>query len=119
MTVKNHVRETSMQQLDLAEAAMNPRRVDKMSDVEEAIVKWEAAVQRYHDSLPLGAGPEYRINKRRQVKLLMRTLSADLQDKALMDKSSDSYDSVEHPEDSVLQRVRDPAPSCLRSRHRS
>ena len=79
--MRDHTKRTPAETFRLEEPAPHPHKCDKQADLPQHIVKWEAAVRRYHESLP-ATWPD-RLSERRQVYALMRILPQTITDKVI------------------------------------
>ena len=86
ITVTRHVSRTRVEIHSLEHAAQNPTRCHRHDDVDAAISRWEEAVRRYHDALPLNS-PE-RFTEQRRLNILLRMLPDELEERAHYEHSN-------------------------------
>ena len=103
--MRDHTKRTPAETFRLEEPALHPHKCDKQSELPQHIVKWEAAVRRYHESLP-ATSPD-RLSERRQVYALMRILPQTIRDKVIWEKKHEG--TVEELKTWVLEQVRETA----------
>ncbi len=100
--LRNHVKKTPAEILDLETSASHPPKCRLHSEVDAAILKWEANVKKYHDSLPRGS-PE-RLSEQKQVHALTRLLPTDIQEKVLWEASG--LDTVHQLKEWATSKIR-------------
>ena len=100
--LKNHVKKTPAEILDLETSASHPPKCRLHSEVDAAILRWEANVKKYHDSLPRGS-PE-RLSEQKQVHALTRLLPTDIQERVLWEAGG--LDTVHQLKEWTTSKIR-------------
>ena len=77
--MRDQVKRTQAEIMNLESAALFPAQCSRATDVPQYIVKWEAAVRKSHEALP--ANSPDRLSERRQGYAMMRVLPTPLRQK--------------------------------------
>ena len=81
--LKEHARKTPAECLQLGHEAMNPKQCTHLGDVEASFLRWETALRKYHDTLPLWSTE--RLSEQRQLRAVTRMLPNEIQRKVCWD----------------------------------